>query len=46
MRRIADGVQYSTPATIDDPGTLYEMEEALREIGYARSAAASVATGS
>jgi propionyl-CoA synthetase len=34
MRRIADGIQYSTPATIDDPATLDEMEEALRELGY------------
>jgi propionyl-CoA synthetase len=36
MRRIADGTQYSIPATIDDPATLDEIEEALREIGYAR----------
>jgi len=42
MRRIADGIQYSTPATIDDPATLDEMEEALRELGYARREAATV----
>ncbi|MGN6429630.1 MAG: propionyl-CoA synthetase [Gaiellaceae bacterium] len=36
MRRIADGTQYSIPATIDDPATLDEIGEALREIGYAR----------
>jgi len=46
MRRIADGIQYSTPATIDDPATLDEMEEALRELGYARREAATVPTGS
>ena len=45
MRRIADGAEYSTPATIDDPATLDEMEEALREIGYARGEAATVPTG-
>jgi propionyl-CoA synthetase len=35
MRRIADGEDYTTPATIDDPATLDEMADALREIGYA-----------
>jgi propionyl-CoA synthetase len=35
MRRIADGAEYTTPATIDDPATLDEMGEALRSIGYA-----------
>ena len=35
MRRIADGVDYTTPATIDDPATLDEMAEALQRIGYA-----------
>jgi propionyl-CoA synthetase len=35
MRRIADGEEYTTPATIDDPATLDEMADALREIGYA-----------
>jgi propionyl-CoA synthetase len=42
MRRIADGIEYSTPATIDDPASLDEMEEALRELGYARREAATV----
>jgi propionyl-CoA synthetase len=42
MRRIADGEEYSTPPTIDDPATLDEMGEALRGIGYARPRAASV----
>ena len=36
MRRIADGEEYSTPATIDDPATLDEMADALRTIGCAR----------
>jgi len=35
MRRIADGEDYTTPATIDDPATLDEIGEALRGIGYA-----------
>jgi propionyl-CoA synthetase len=43
MRRIADGVDYMPPATIDDPATLDEMGEALRSIGYARSPAAAPA---
>ena len=37
MRRIADGEEYTTPATIDDPATLDEMADALRGIGYASS---------
>jgi len=41
MRRIADGEDYTTPATIDDPATLDEMRDALHGIGYARSTAAS-----
>jgi propionyl-CoA synthetase len=40
MRRIADGEEYTTPATIDDPATLDEMGDALRGIGYARPRAA------
>jgi len=44
MRRIADGVEYTTPATIDDPAALDEMGEALRSIGYARSPAAAPAS--
>ena len=46
MRRIADATEYSIPPTIDDPATLDEMEEALREIGYARREAATAPTGS
>ena len=41
MRRIADGEDYKTPATIDDPAILGEIEEALREMGYARPGAPS-----
>ncbi len=37
MQKIADGEPYKTPATIDDPAILPEIEEALREIGYASS---------
>jgi propionyl-CoA synthetase len=42
MRRIADGEEYTPPATIDDPATLDEMAEALRGIGYASARAASM----
>ena len=41
MRRIADGEDYRTPATIDDPAILGEIEEALRGMGYARTNAPS-----
>jgi len=40
MRRIADGQAYQTPATIDDPVILGEIEGALREVGYAQKPAA------
>jgi propionyl-CoA synthetase len=45
MRRIADGEEYTTPATIDDPAILDEMRDALFEIGYARPEAASTHSG-
>jgi propionyl-CoA synthetase len=45
MRRIADGDEYSTPPTIDDPATLDEMEDALRKIGYAQPQVVSVHEG-
>jgi propionyl-CoA synthetase len=35
MRKIADGEQYTTPATIDDPAILAEISNALQTIGYA-----------
>ena len=38
MRKIADGEQYTTPATIDDPAILTEIGEALQEIGYGHPA--------
>jgi propionyl-CoA synthetase len=34
MRRIADGEEYATPATIDDPSIFDEMTDALRSVGY------------
>jgi len=34
MKRIADGVEYSMPATIDDPAILDEITAALRSSGY------------
>jgi propionyl-CoA synthetase len=39
MRRIADAEEYSTPATIDDPAILEEIESALERIGYAHAKA-------
>jgi propionyl-CoA synthetase len=45
MRRIADGDEYTTPPTIDDPATIDEIDVALRGIGYARPRAASVGGG-
>jgi propionyl-CoA synthetase len=35
MRCIADAVDYTMPATIDDPAILDEIEAALQAIGYA-----------
>jgi len=37
MKRIADGVEYKMPATIDDPAILCEIKEVLRNLGYSRS---------
>jgi propionyl-CoA synthetase len=36
VKRIADGVEYTMPATIDDPATLDEMAAALETLGYPR----------
>jgi propionyl-CoA synthetase len=36
MKRIADGVGYEVPATIDDPAILSEIAASLRELGYPR----------
>jgi propionyl-CoA synthetase len=38
MRTMADGQEYKTPATIDDPAILGEIGDALQEIGYGRPA--------
>jgi propionyl-CoA synthetase len=35
MQKIADGVAYNMPATIDDPAILGEIEGALKGVGYA-----------
>jgi propionyl-CoA synthetase len=45
MRRIADGEEYTIPATIDDPAILDEMRNALHGIGYARRQGTPVPTG-
>jgi propionyl-CoA synthetase len=39
MKRIADGVEYAAPATIDDPAVLGEITEALGAVGYPRRSA-------
>jgi propionyl-CoA synthetase len=36
IQKIANNKEYNTPATIDDPVILDEMEEALISIGYAK----------
>jgi propionyl-CoA synthetase len=41
MRRIADGEDYATPATIDDPTALDEVGDALEVVGYGRSRVAA-----
>jgi len=37
IQKIADNKPYKTPATIDDPAILEEMEEALSGIGFAKA---------
>ena len=39
VKKIADGVGYKVPPTIDDPVILDEMTDALRRIGYAKEGA-------
>lgn len=34
MKKIADGVEYTVPATIDDPVILDEIAESLVAVGY------------
>jgi len=36
VKRMADGVEYTVPATIDDSAVLGEIAEALRGLGYPR----------
>ena len=43
MQKIADNEPYKTPATIDDPLSLSEIEEALGGLGYAKARAGSEA---
>jgi len=37
MAKIADGLDYKMPATIDDPAILGEIESALATLGYPNS---------
>jgi propionyl-CoA synthetase len=39
MKKIADGVAYTTPATIDDPAILEEIAGSLKRLGYPRAGA-------
>lgn len=38
MVKIADGTEWSMPATIDDPTIMAEIEKALKGLGYAKGA--------
>jgi propionyl-CoA synthetase len=35
MQKMADSREFKMPATIDDPTTLQEIDDALKELGYA-----------
>jgi len=37
MQKIANGDLYATPATIDDPAVLAEIETAMAQVGYGNS---------
>ncbi len=37
MRKIADSEAYTAPSTIDDPAVLEEIENSLKQIGYAKN---------
>jgi propionyl-CoA synthetase len=37
MKKMADGVEYGVPATIDDPAILGEIGDSLKSLGYPRS---------
>lgn len=34
MKKIAEGAEYTPPATIDDPAILTEITESLNTLGY------------
>ena len=36
MKKMADGVEYAVPATIDDPAILGEIGDSLKSLGYPR----------
>jgi propionyl-CoA synthetase len=36
MRKIADGLDFTVPSTIDDPASLGEIEEAAKTLGYCK----------
>jgi propionyl-CoA synthetase len=36
MKKIAEGTEYTLPATIDDPAILTEIAESLKAVGYPR----------
>jgi propionyl-CoA synthetase len=38
MQKMADSQEFKMPATIDDPTILQEIEDALKELGYAKGA--------
>jgi propionyl-CoA synthetase len=42
MRRIADGEEYSVPATIDDPAILDEITGSLEALGYGKRRASAL----
>ena len=37
IKKIADGIEYRVPPTIDDPAILHEITDDLKRIGYPRS---------
>jgi propionyl-CoA synthetase len=37
IRKIADGVEYKVPATIEDPAALEEAASTLKRLGYPQS---------
>ena len=38
IRKIADGIEFAMPATIEDPASLEEMSRVLSHLGYPRKA--------